>query len=95
MNGTNHVHRACEIVGGVARLAALLGVRPPTVSQWRRGPRPIPAERCPAIERATGGAVRCEDLRPDVDWAVLRRGSTVAAATDRVGGDAHAVGEMA
>jgi DNA-binding transcriptional regulator YdaS (Cro superfamily) len=27
-----------------------------------------------AIERATGGAVRCEDLRPDLadDWAYLR-----------------------
>lgn len=32
----------------------------------------VPAERCPAIERATNGQVRCEDLRPDVDWAVLR-----------------------
>lgn len=32
-----------------------------------------PAEYCPAIERATDGLVRCEDLRPDVDWAVLRR----------------------
>jgi DNA-binding transcriptional regulator YdaS (Cro superfamily) len=42
------------------------------ISQWRNGIRPIPAERCPAIERATGGVVRCEDLRPDVDWAVLR-----------------------
>ena len=33
----------------------------------------------PAIERATNGAVRCEDLRPDVDWGVLR--STSAKAT--------------
>ena len=24
------------------------------------------------IERESGGAVRCEDLRPDVDWAYLR-----------------------
>lgn len=29
------------------------------------------------IEQASGGAVRCEDLRPDVDWAVLR-GTCVA-----------------
>lgn len=27
---------------------------------------------CINIERETGGAVRCEDLRPDVDWAWLR-----------------------
>jgi DNA-binding transcriptional regulator YdaS (Cro superfamily) len=25
------------------------------------------------IERESGGAVRCEELRPDVDWAYLRR----------------------
>jgi len=31
-----------------------------------------PAEYCPAIERATAGQVKCEDLRPDVDWSVLR-----------------------
>ena len=27
---------------------------------------------CINIERETNGAVRCEDLRPDVDWAFLR-----------------------
>ena len=26
-----------------------------------------------AIERESGGEVRCEQLRPDVDWAYLRR----------------------
>lgn len=26
-----------------------------------------------AIDRETAGAVRCEDLRPDVDWAYLRQ----------------------
>lgn len=30
----------------------------------------VPAEYCPRIERITG--VRCEDLRPDVEWGVLR-----------------------
>jgi len=33
----------------------------------------VPADYCPTIERVTGGAVRCEDLRPDVEWSVLRR----------------------
>lgn len=27
---------------------------------------------CIGIERESLGAVRCEDLRPDVDWAYLR-----------------------
>ena len=31
------------------------------------------ADLCIAIERESGGAVRCEDLRQDVDWAFIRR----------------------
>lgn len=27
---------------------------------------------CINIDRESGGAVRCEDLRPDVDWGYLR-----------------------
>lgn len=27
---------------------------------------------CINIERESGGAVRCEDIRPDTDWAFLR-----------------------
>lgn len=53
-------------------LAAALKIPPESMSFWKRGSRPVPAEHCPAIERATGGAVRCEDLRPDIDWGVLR-----------------------
>ena len=65
---------ACNEVGGKARLANLVGVSPQAVSQWINGSRPIPAQRCPLIERATNGVVRCEQLRPDVEWAVLRSG---------------------
>ena len=53
-------------------LARAVGVSDVIVSQWKTGTRQVSAERCPAIERATGGQVRCEDLRPDVDWAYLR-----------------------
>lgn len=53
-------------------MARLLGVTPSTVNQWTTGYRPVPAERCPEIEKLTQGAVRCEELRPDVDWAYLR-----------------------
>jgi DNA-binding transcriptional regulator YdaS (Cro superfamily) len=55
-----------------SRLAERLGFSPVLLSQWGTGKRQVPAEHCPAIERATGGAVRCEDLRPDVEWSVLR-----------------------
>lgn len=30
--------------------------------------RQTPADRCPAIERATAGKVTVEDLRPDIRW---------------------------
>jgi DNA-binding transcriptional regulator YdaS (Cro superfamily) len=32
----------------------------------------VPAEYCPTIERVMAGAVKCEQLRPDVDWAYIR-----------------------
>ena len=58
--------------GAAALLAKQIGVTPVLVSQWRTGTRQVPAERCVDIERATGGVVRCEELRPDVDWNYLR-----------------------
>lgn len=36
------------------------------------GYRPCAEKLAIAIERETKGGVRCEDLRPDVDWAFLR-----------------------
>lgn len=54
--------------GEAARIAQALGVHPVMVSQWANGLKPVPPDRCPGIERATAGAVRCEDMRPDVPW---------------------------
>ena len=65
-----------------ADLARQLGVVTVVVNQWTSGVRQVPAERCPAIERATNGQVRCEDLRPDVDWSVLRNCDCKAAASN-------------
>ncbi|MGS1116890.1 Cro/CI family transcriptional regulator [Castellaniella sp. UC4442_H9] len=64
---------ACEQLGGLSALARAIKVTPPTVHQWISGRRPIPVLRCMDVERATNGGVRCEDLRADVDWSVLRR----------------------
>jgi DNA-binding transcriptional regulator YdaS (Cro superfamily) len=52
-------------------LALLLSIPSPLLSQWRTGKRPVPLERCPAIELATNKAVTCEELRPDFDWRYL------------------------
>lgn len=64
------IKRAFEAAGGLTKLAAAIGVSPQRLGNWLA--RGVPAEHCPAIERATGGAVRCEELRPDVDWAAIR-----------------------
>lgn len=74
---TQHLDRAIEAAGGITKLAAALGVKGhQVIHQWRL--KRVPAERCPAIERVTAGVVRCEQLRPDVDWAVLRAGDAVS-----------------
>lgn len=66
------LRRAADHVGGQAELARKLGFRSRrNVWPWFNGRR-VPAEYCPAIEKATAGAVRCEDLRSDVEWGVLR-----------------------
>lgn len=67
----NALERSIETLGGVSALATAIGVAGSLPSMWKARGR-VPAEHCPAIERATAGAVRCEELRPDVDWGVLR-----------------------
>lgn len=64
--------RAVKVLGSAVTLAGHLGVTAAAVGVWKNGKGRVPAERCPQIERATGGAVRCEELRPDVAWDVLR-----------------------
>lgn len=73
------IDAAAEAVGSQNALALLLGVSKGAVSQWKDEGRKVPAEHCPVIERATSGRVRCEDLRPDIAWDVLR--GTVAPAS--------------
>lgn len=53
--------------------ARMLGVTQGTVAFWLHN-KPPTIERCIEIEKATGGKVTCEELRPDVDWAYLRGG---------------------
>lgn len=53
-------------------LACAIGVHPVLISQWAGGVRRVPSDRCISIEKATDGVVRCEDLRPDIDWTYLR-----------------------
>ncbi len=79
---TSHpIDEAASIVGSQVALAAALGVTKAAVNQWKSEGRKVPAEHCPAIERLTEGKVRCESLRPDVDWAQVRNGTIPAEVT--------------
>ncbi|WP_431106667.1 transcriptional regulator [Variovorax paradoxus] len=54
--------------GAASRLSREIGVSPVLISQWASDARPVPAERCPPIERATSGVVTCETLNPSEPW---------------------------
>ena len=85
------LNQAIQASGGITALAKVLQLKSHAViNQWRR--TQVPAERCPAIEQATGGLVRCEDLRPDVAWHVVRGAADVQAAIKHV--EAVAVAEI-
>ena len=64
----NAITIASKELGGAAQVARSLGISAPAVHQWIAGSREVPPDRCPAIERATGGAVTVDQLRPDVRW---------------------------
>jgi DNA-binding transcriptional regulator YdaS (Cro superfamily) len=55
---------------GVRKAIKALGISTQSITQWRTNR--VPAEHCPAIEQVTNGMVRCEELRPDIPWGVLR-----------------------
>ena len=62
--------RAIDEAGGMTKLARALKLSShAVVYQWKQ--TRVPAEQCPNIEKLTG--VKCEDLRPDVNWAFLRQ----------------------
>jgi len=85
---TSALSKAIDILGGQAATARLLSKSRPErkplkqahIWGWLNSPNPDlmpPAEYCPDIERETAkkdARVSCEELRPDVDWAVVRSG---------------------
>lgn len=54
--------------GAQTRLAEQIAAQPQLVGQWSSGVRPVPFDRCPDIERASEGAVTCEEMRADLRW---------------------------
>ena len=63
------LERAIEAAGGITKLSRSLKLSGHMVIyQWSK--TRVPAEQCPNIEALTG--IKCEELRPDVNWAVVR-----------------------
>lgn len=58
--------------GARENLRVGLNVSKSYLSQLVHGRTSISVFRATQIERLTEGKVRCEDLRPDVDWVFLR-----------------------
>lgn len=81
--------RAAQVLGSLAAVARASGASDNAPSMWKKRGN-VPAEYCPAIERACRAKaaevgdpsliVTCEELQPDVDWAVLREAGAEAAA---------------
>jgi DNA-binding transcriptional regulator YdaS (Cro superfamily) len=60
--------RAIEAAGGQSELARRITKTQSVISFWLRSGTPVPAEYAIAIERAVGGVVTREELRPDIIW---------------------------
>lgn len=57
------------LLDGPNAAARLLGVKPPSVIEWRRR-NAIPTERCAAVEKALSGKYRRWHMRP-ADWHLI------------------------
>lgn len=65
MSAMDALTAAIETAGGVGKLATAIGLGQNVVSNWKARGK-VPADKCLAIEEATGGKVTRHDLRPDV-----------------------------
>ncbi|MCU7933710.1 MAG: helix-turn-helix domain-containing protein [Candidatus Thiodiazotropha sp. (ex Dulcina madagascariensis)] len=65
---TEPLQKAIRLAGGQTALAALIGrgVKQGHVWGWLNRDKKVPAEHCKAIEYKLDGAVKAEELRPDV-----------------------------
>jgi len=52
----------------MTEFAGALGVSVSLISMWTSRKRRVPVSRCLEIQRLTGGILRCELLRKDINW---------------------------
>lgn len=58
------LNEAIKLIGNQSALADAIGVKPPMITQWLKGIRPISAKRAIQIEKLTG--ISRKDLCPQV-----------------------------
>ncbi len=63
---TNLIRKAIAVFGGQKELAAAAGITQQAISGLLRGRNRAEPQTAIAIDKATGGAVSREDLRPDI-----------------------------
>jgi hypothetical protein len=73
--------KAIDLMGSQQALADRLGIKSPSITEWRQRNR-VPAERCISIEEATGREVTRYELRPDVFGAGPGAGQAAHVAPD-------------
>ncbi|OCG33673.1 MULTISPECIES: transcriptional regulator [unclassified Gilliamella] len=67
------IKKAIDFFGGSqVKTAKKLNVSKSQVWQWLNNVNAIAIEKAIDIEDKTNGAVKCEELRPDVNWSVIR-----------------------
>lgn len=70
MDPKQSLNEAISAAGGINAFTEAVGAPSvAAVKAWRL--TQVPERYCPTIERITG--VRCERIRPDVEWGVLRQ----------------------
>ncbi|AEP36202.1 transcriptional regulator [Taylorella asinigenitalis] len=58
--------------GRSKRLIEGLGISRVSLWQWKNEHVKISIERCLEIEKFTAGKVTCEELRPELDWVLIK-----------------------
>ncbi len=77
------IDKAIAHFGSKSALAKAIGVSDQAVAFWEKGARRPDVDSCIKIDKATARAVRCEDLRADIDWAYLRQPASPAIAAEQ------------
>ncbi|ACA30857.1 helix-turn-helix domain-containing protein [Histophilus somni] len=67
-----NIKKTINLVGTQTKLAKLCSVSQPSISIWLKGGK-MDVKYIPSLIKATNGEVTPEDLRPDVDWEVIRQ----------------------